>query len=115
MTEERSKETVGAEDARLALAANEATAIDLRDDEAWREGHLPAARHIAEDELSEADDLPDQRLIVVCEDGERSAGVAETLRDDGHDAVALEGGMKAWKSEDMPMQPSHDPDEDSPI
>ena len=115
MGDDESRGTIDAEAARQALAGSEATAIDIREDEEdWREGHLPAARRITESELEGAD-LPDQQLIVVCEDGERSAKVAEKLRDDGHDAVALEGGMKAWKSDDMPMQPSHDPDEDSPI
>jgi len=108
-------ESIGTEDARELLGTNQATAIDLRDAEEWRTGHLPGARRISADEISDVDDLPDHKLIVVSEDGKEGAEVAEKLRDDGHDAVVLEGGMNEWRSDDLPMQPSRDPDEDSPI
>ena len=114
--EEQGAEKIGPEEAREVLGKNEAVAIDLRDQEEWVTGHVPGARRISADELSDVDDLPeDQKLIVVCEEGDQSAEVAEKLRSDGHDAVALEGGMSQWRSDDLPMQPSSDPDEDSPI
>jgi rhodanese-related sulfurtransferase len=115
MGEEGQDTTIDAEEARVALARNDAVAIDLRGDEEWKTGHVPGARQISAEELPEVDDLPDQRLIIVCEEGDRSAEVAEKLRSDGRDAVALEGGMSSWRSDDLPMQPSRDPDEDSPI
>ena len=108
-------ESISTEDAREVLARNDAVAVDLRDEEAWRTGHVAGARRISADELPEVDDLPDQAVIVVCEDGEKSAEVAEKLRSDGREAAALEGGMDQWRSDDLPMQPSHDPDEDLPI
>jgi rhodanese-related sulfurtransferase len=109
------EETITAEEAREVLGRNEAVAVDLRDEEEWREGHLPGARRISAEDLPNVDDLPDQKVIVVCEEGEQSAEVAEKLRSDGCDAVALEGGMNQWRSDDLPMQPSRDPDDDSPI
>jgi rhodanese-related sulfurtransferase len=115
MGDEEQDETIDTEEARKVLASNEAVAIDLRDQEEWVTGHLPGARRISEDELADVDDLPDQKLIVVCEEGDQSAKVAEKLRSDGRDAVALEGGMSQWRSDDYPMQPSRDPDEDTPI
>lgn len=110
--------SVEPEQAREMLASNEATAIDIRDDEAWRVGHLPGARHHSEDDLDEGLERIDseQTVIIVCEDGDASAKVAERLSGEGdRKAVSLKGGMKAWRSEDMAMQPSHDPDDDSPI
>ena len=129
MTEETSKEneersdkggsgeTISSEEAREALAANDAHAIDIRGDEQWREGHIPGAHHIPEDELeSRSDDFPTEgQIIIADEDGEKAGDAAATLRDAGHDAVALEGGMDAWRSDDSPMQPSRDPHEDAPI
>ena len=109
------QESISTEEAREVLGKNEAVAVDLRDEEEWRTGHVPGARRISADELTEVDDLPDQKVIVVCEDGEKSAEVAEKLRSEDRDAVALEGGMDQWRSDDLPMQPSRDPDEDSPI
>lgn len=104
--------------AREMLASNEATAIDIRDGDAWRKGHVAGARHHPEDEvdegLGEIDE--EQTVIVICEDGDASAQVAERLSaEGGRQVTSLKGGMEAWRSDDMPMQPSHDPDEDVPI
>ena len=54
-------------------------------------------------------------MIVACEDGDRSAEVAEQIAADGREAVSLEGGMASWRSDDQPMQPSEDPIDESPI
>jgi len=115
MGQEGQAETISTEEAREVLAKNEAVAVDLRDEEEWRTGHVPGARRIDADELPEVDDLPDQKVIVICQDGQQSAEVAEKLRSDDREAVAMEGGMDQWRSDDFPMQPSHDPDEESPI
>jgi histidinol-phosphate aminotransferase len=66
-----------------------------------------------DDALEQIDD--DQTVIVACEDGEESAEVADELRERGIDAVSLEGGMEAWRSDDMPMQPSRDPEDGAVI
>ena len=110
-------ETIEAEEALRALAANEATAIDVREKEQWVEGHIPGAHHVPEDEWGErSGDLPgENKLIIACEDGNRSAELAAELGESDREAVALEGGMEAWRSADCPMQPSTDPDEDVPI
>ena len=110
-----SSETVDPEEARKLLGSNEATAIDIRDDELWREGRLPGARHCPDGDVGEALEQidEDQKVIVACEDGEESARVAEQIREKGRDAVVLAGGMEAWRSDDQPMQPSRDPDEDA--
>ncbi len=116
MTEDSA--AVDPEKAREMVASNEATAVDIRDSDAWRKGHLPGARHHPEDELEEGLEQIDseQTVIIVCEDGNASAKVAESLSGEGgRKAVSLEGGMKAWRSDDMPMQPSTDPDDDVPI
>jgi rhodanese-related sulfurtransferase len=111
------EEAVEAEAARRALASNEAHAIDIRGDDEWRSGHIPGAHHIPEDELEErSDDFPTEgRIIIADEDGQRAADAASNLREAGHDAVALDGGMDSWRSEDLPLQPSTDPDDESPI
>lgn len=115
-TEGSGTQSIKAEEAREAIAKNEAVAIDVRGDEDWRSGHIPAARNVAEEDLSDLDDLPDdQKVIVVGSDDESSAAAAEKLGEGGREVVILEGGMDAWKSADLGMQPSDDPDEDVPI
>ena len=106
-------EALSAERARVLIAGGEAKVIDIRSVEEWRAvGNIPGARRVPEDELdSRLDAIPkDQRLIVVCVDGGRSADVAAQLRDRGFDAASIEGGMEAWEDEKQPLQPSEDPD-----
>lgn len=119
--------TIEPEQAREMLAGNEATAVDIRDGDEWREGHIAGARHAPEDELDEALEQidPEQTVLLVCESGDSSAKLAEKLSGGGgedgpregesREFASLEGGMSAWRSADMPMQPSHDPDDDVPI
>ena len=109
--------TVSPEQAREMLGSNEATAIDVRGDEEWRNGHIPGARHAGDDELEETLEKIDdeQTVIVACEDGKRSAEVAEQISGQGREAVSIEGGMEAWRSDDMPMQPSRDVEDETPI
>ena len=45
--EPEGKGSVSPEQARRMLASNEASAIDIRDDEAWVGGHIPGARTAA--------------------------------------------------------------------
>ncbi|MEK6277647.1 MAG: rhodanese-like domain-containing protein [Actinomycetota bacterium] len=109
-----SQHTVDPEQARELLAAGDARAFDIRGDEEWREGRIPACIRLdasaPEEGLSDLDE--GHQAIVVCEDGRRSADVAEKLRDGDVDAVSIEGGMEAWRESKLWMQPSHDPDED---
>jgi rhodanese-related sulfurtransferase len=109
--------TIEPEEVREMLAANEATALDIRDDEAWKSGHLPGARHVDESEVEAAiDDADtDHTVVIVCEDGEASAELASGLDGSDREIATLKGGMSAWRSDDQPMQPSYDPDDDVPI
>jgi rhodanese-related sulfurtransferase len=40
---------------------------------------------------------------------------ASRLADQGYDAVAVDGGMDDWISEDFRTQPTADPDEDTAL
>jgi rhodanese-related sulfurtransferase len=46
---------------------------------------------------------PDQRIVVVCKMGGRSAQVTAWLNQQGYDAVNLDGGMLAWATAGRPM------------
>ena len=110
MATETENRVISPEEARRLLAQPEeqAQVLDLRDSEDFAEGHIVAALNAPD---AEPDSLPDElaedmRLIVVCETGERSAEMAAKLCDAGHEAAAIEGGMKAWRSTKLPQQPS---------
>lgn len=105
------KQTIDVDEARTRMGTD-LTVLDIRPDEEWQTvGNIPGAVSAAGDDPSEAVKKIDEEttVVVVCEDGERSAEVAGQLRDAGRDAVSLEGGMEAWADNDMPMQPTEDP------
>ena len=109
-------ERVEAEDARVLVAGGKVDVLDIRDDDAWGEAHIAGATHRAEasrDQIAGELDR-DRPLIVVCDDGERSATLAEELREEGFQAASLEGGAKAWSDEKFPTEPSPDPQKTEP-
>jgi rhodanese-related sulfurtransferase len=114
---EKGEERIDIDQARQEIARGDAQAVDVRDDDAWNEGHPPGAVHIPKDKLdSDTDELESgTRVAVFAEDDDAAADAAGALRDRGFDAVAVKGGMDAWTKEDFNVQPSPDPDEDAEI
>src|SRR2546423_801554 len=104
------EEVLEAEDARKVIASNDATLLDIRDDDEWHEKRIAGARRVSEEDLdSTLEELgSDRPVVIVCNDGERSAKLAEQLRERGTEAASIEGGMDDW---DGPTQPSDDPDD----
>jgi rhodanese-related sulfurtransferase len=109
------EEVLDPEQARELIASNQATAIDIRGDDEWREKRVPGARHASEQELGSALEQVDEEqiVLVVCGDGSRSAEVAEKLRESGREAACIDGGMDAWEGKKFPLQPSDDPADDA--
>jgi glyoxylase-like metal-dependent hydrolase (beta-lactamase superfamily II)/rhodanese-related sulfurtransferase len=82
--------------------------LDVREREAFASGHIPGAQHLPRGqlELRVNKELPDptRRILVYCEFGQISTLAAATLRELGYiNAVALDGGMKAWRESGLPF------------
>jgi rhodanese-related sulfurtransferase len=116
MGEKLSAESLAPDQARQLIAREGAQALDIRDDDDFADEHIAGATHASDPDVeSLVDDLSeDAPVIVVCADGERSAEVAEELRDKGYDAAHVEGGMDAWSSEKLPLQPAEDYEYEGP-
>ena len=86
-----------------------AVLLDVREDVEWQAGHIEGAVHIPMNEVPQrlAHDpgpiTPDAAVVVTCKVGGRSAHVTAWLRQQGYDAVNLEGGMLAWDAAGRPM------------
>ena len=94
--------------ANLAGARGELMVLDVRERDAYQSGHIPGAKHLPRGqlELRVNDELkdPTQRILVCCEFGRISTLAAATLRTMGFQgAVALDGGMKAWREAGNPL------------
>lgn len=94
--------------ARLEARDPDLLVLDVRERDAYVTGHVPGARHLPRGqlELRVNDELPDPtlRILTVCEFGRVSTLAAATLRQIGFQrAIALDGGMKAWREAGYPL------------
>ncbi|HSN38867.1 MAG TPA: MBL fold metallo-hydrolase [Burkholderiales bacterium] len=94
--------------ARVSQADPGLIILDVREKDAYEAGHIAGARHLPRGqlELRVNTELPDptRRILVVCEFGQISTLAAATLRDMGFPRVtALDGGMKTWRDNKLPM------------
>jgi glyoxylase-like metal-dependent hydrolase (beta-lactamase superfamily II)/rhodanese-related sulfurtransferase len=76
--------------------------LDVRERDAFEAAHIPGARLLPRGQLelrvNEELTDPTRRILVYCEFGRISTLATATLRQMGfHGAVALDGGMKAWR------------------
>ena len=82
--------------------------LDVRESDAFEQGRIPGARLLPRGQLElrvnqELTD-PTKRILVYCEFGRISTLATATLRQMGfRGAVALDGGMKAWREAGYPV------------
>jgi glyoxylase-like metal-dependent hydrolase (beta-lactamase superfamily II)/rhodanese-related sulfurtransferase len=100
--------------ARVEAAEEEFVVLDVRERDAYENGHIPRARLLPRGqlELRVNDDLPDptRRIVACCELGRISTLATATLRELGYQrAVALDGGMKAWREAGYPLKSGPEP------
>ncbi len=82
--------------------------IDVREDNEWQQGHLPAALHlgkgIIERDIEKAVLDKQQALVLYCGGGFRSALAADVLQKMGYQNVlSLAGGYTAWVNAALPV------------
>jgi glyoxylase-like metal-dependent hydrolase (beta-lactamase superfamily II)/rhodanese-related sulfurtransferase len=93
---------------RIGGNSRDVVVIDLREKDAFDQGHVPGARHLPRGqlELRVNAEFPDPtvRIVTCCEFGKISTLAAATLRDLGFlRAAALDGGIKAWREAGLPL------------
>ena len=76
---------------------------------AYRIGHVPGSVNIRDDHLEDMlrHGIPFSRsrtLVFVCPVGEYSRRLAAFLRQAGHDAASLAGGVVAWRDAGLPLE-----------
>ena len=101
--------SVGPEDAARKVEEG-ALLLDVREPDEWEAGHAPAAVHVPLAALAaRAGELDrDRPVVAVCRSGARSERAAAFLRQQGHDAVNLDGGMQAWSASGLPVVTDQD-------
>ncbi|MGE5794591.1 MAG: MBL fold metallo-hydrolase [Bacteroidota bacterium] len=99
---------------RIEAGESDLIVLDVRERDAYEDAHIPGARLLPRGqlELRVNQDLPDPtpRILAYCEFGRISTLAAATLRAMGYQrAVALDGGMKAWREAGFPTQAGREP------
>ena len=82
--------------------------VDLREDAAFRRGHIRGCLHVPFGELAKRFDAPDTQarraLVLVDETDALSHRALRLLADRGFEWVyVLKGGMRAWRSAHRPV------------
>lgn len=85
--------------------------LDVRQDAAWRAGHLPRALHIEGGRLP-IGELPlnrDERVVVHCGHADRSTVALSVLERRGyHNLALLYGGFSAWQAAGYAVERDHE-------
>lgn len=94
---------------RIAREPCDLVVLDVREKDAYVEGHVPGARHLPRGQLelrvNEVLRDPTARIVTVCEFGKISTLAASTLRELGFErTAALDGGMQAWRDSGYPLE-----------
>ena len=100
--------------ARVNAGDRDLIVLDVRERDAYEEGHIAGARLMPRGqlELRRNQELPDptRRILTCCECGRISTLAASNLRSLGFDrAVALDGGLKAWREAGYPVRTGREP------
>jgi glyoxylase-like metal-dependent hydrolase (beta-lactamase superfamily II) len=94
---------------RIESGAPGIAILDVREADAYQAGHVPGAIHLPRGQLELRADAvfpdPTVRILTYCEFGKISTIAAATLRSMGFlGAIALDGGIRAWKAAGYPIE-----------
>lgn len=101
---------VGTSEAVRLINREKAVLIDVSEPEEFAQAHAAGARNVPLKSLQGAKELPSNKqlpLVLMCSTGARAARAAGELRKQGHQrAIALAGGLKAWREANLPLEKS---------
>lgn len=96
---------IASEDAQALVEAGTVTFLDVRQADAYAEGHVQGAVNIPFGQGMDFSDVPtDMQVIVTCYTGQTAGQTVAVLRMLGYNAVSLKGGMNnGWNAAELPV------------
>jgi rhodanese-related sulfurtransferase len=88
------------------IAAGGMQIVDVREDDEWQAGRIPASIHIPLGQVSarSAELNPDEPVVAICHSGVRSLYAVDILQKAGFsEARSLTGGIVAWVEAGQPL------------
>jgi rhodanese-related sulfurtransferase len=101
---------MGLDEYKDLAAKNQAgVLIDVREESEWAAGHAAGAIHLSkgiiERDIAHHVEDPNQRMVLYCGGGYRSALSADNLQKMGYkDVISLDGGWRTWNEGGMPIE-----------
>lgn len=85
-----------------------ALVVDVRDAEAFNQGHIVNARNVALDKVAQGENAIGKQknkvLITVCDDGVAAGKAAMLLRKTGYEnTFSLKDGLRGWRADNLPV------------
>jgi rhodanese-related sulfurtransferase len=94
--------TTTTEELKRLVAAGAASMVDFRSPAEFAIGHIPGSVNIPLEQIqSRIADIPERRLVLICEGGKRAQLVADWLQG-VRETTVLDGGMGSWRKAGLP-------------
>src|SRR5690606_31129404 len=92
----------------IRLINKGALVIDVRDAEAYSQGHIVNARNVPLDKIAQGEDAIGKQknkvLIAVCDDGTAAGKAAALLRKAGYEnTFSMKDGLRGWRTDNLPL------------
>ncbi len=105
----RNVSTVNPNQAMRLINDEGAMVLDIRDIGEYRQGHIPAARHVAAEAIKngsgELDKYKGKPIVVYARTAGQSAAACAQLKKHGFTSVHnLDGGITAWREASLPVR-----------
>lgn len=105
--------TVSPQEAVSLTSRQKGLIIDVRDEKAFKEGHIVGAKHISLEKLKSSTKslarYKQSPIVLYCDNGQQSKTASQFLKQQGFEKpVILLGGFQQWKQESMPVEKSKD-------
>lgn len=79
--------------------------IDLRDKDAFKNGHIIDAINANAADFSQPkmDKYKDKNILLVCARGQQASAVAAKIKEQGFKPLVLSGGIVSWQNASLPL------------
>ena len=99
---------LGPQDLVQLINRESAVVVDIRNREAFRDGHIVGSVNFPQAELekdfNQLGKYKDRPIIIVCATGQKSGEIAAKLKKQNFERIhVLSGGINAWQNASMPL------------
>ncbi|WP_419813202.1 rhodanese-like domain-containing protein [Bacterioplanoides sp.] len=104
---QRSGQSLSTAQATQLINKEDALVLDIRDKGEFGQGHLANAINIPyanlANRMTELSAHKDRPILLVCKTGQTVGMAGKMLREQGYNAVRLNGGMMEWNAQNLPV------------